>query len=245
MHTRSVRHDAAWVQATDGLLTGRERADFLGRSQSQPPRQGPDLALADLGPVQSPDTALTRAADGLCAELPTDLAGHGRRVNVFGHLLARRDGITLDAEAFYVAALLHDAGLAAPTPARCFTAASVATVKATEGRAVLEGAEPTSTAATVKLAADAVALHLELGLDWHAEPEAAYVLAGSMLDLWGVRAMELPTSSRAQVESLACLAESPSSINERLQIEARVVPLGRVAALIPLLLPLVSPAAGP
>lgn len=241
MNVESMRHDAAWVRATDGLLTDAERADLLRRTQSPPPLRGPALALLDVGRVRSPDTALTRAADQVCAGLPGDLAGHGRRVHIYGHLLARRDGISLDAEAFYVAALLHDAGLAAATPGRCFTAASVAAVESTQG-AVAAGAEPTRTAARVKLAADAVALHLELGLDWHTEPEAAYVLAGSMADLWGVRAEELPPHARAEVESAACLAGSPSSINERLRIEAQAVPRGRVAALAPLVAPLISPA---
>ena len=66
----------------------------------------------DLERVRVPDSPAARAADALAADGQSEsLTNHGLRSYGFGALLGIGEARTFDAEAFYVAALLHDIGL--------------------------------------------------------------------------------------------------------------------------------------
>ena len=75
-------------------------------------RLGGDVDSHDLEQLRVPDTEAARAAEALAAEgQSVALTNHGIRSYGFGALLGLREGRTFDAEAFYVAGLLHDIGL--------------------------------------------------------------------------------------------------------------------------------------
>jgi HD superfamily phosphodiesterase len=104
------------------------------------------------------DSPLATAADALLAKVsPPALANHCKRTFVFGTELLRQAGRAYDAEAFYVAAMLHDLGLTdfyedgvTPFEKR---GAEVATTEL-----LARGADPAFT----ELVHDAIALHLDV-----------------------------------------------------------------------------------
>ena len=75
-------------------------------------RLGGEYDSHDLTRLQVPDSPASRAAEALAAEGQSEsLTNHGLRSYGFGALLGISEGRSFDAEAFYVAALLHDIGL--------------------------------------------------------------------------------------------------------------------------------------
>jgi hypothetical protein len=75
-------------------------------------RLGGEYDSHDLERLQVPDSEASRAAEALAAEGQSEsLTNHGLRSYGFGALLGIAEGRAFDAEAFYVAALLHDIGL--------------------------------------------------------------------------------------------------------------------------------------
>ena len=62
--------------------------------------------------LRAPDSALTRAATQAATRiLPPVLLGHSHRTYTFGRALGELEGIDVDTELLYAAALLHDTGL--------------------------------------------------------------------------------------------------------------------------------------
>ena len=75
-------------------------------------RLGGEYDSHDLDRLRVPDSPASRAAEALAAEgQSTALTNHGLRSYGFGALLGIAEARSFDAEAFYVAALLHDIGL--------------------------------------------------------------------------------------------------------------------------------------
>lgn len=75
-------------------------------------RLGGEVDAHDLEQLRVPDSKAAKAAEALAAEgQSVALTNHGIRSYGFGALLGLRETRTFDAEAFYVAALLHDIGL--------------------------------------------------------------------------------------------------------------------------------------
>src|SRR4051794_11831355 len=75
-------------------------------------RLGGELDSHDLEQLRVPDSRAAQAADALAAEgQSVSLTNHGVRSYGFGALFGLREGRAFDAEAFYVASILHDIGL--------------------------------------------------------------------------------------------------------------------------------------
>jgi hypothetical protein len=125
-----------WTERTKGRLSRAERfrlraAIVKSLWESLIGRAGPALgwipagaADVDVRVFEPPDSHLAREAEEACAEQPAAIARHSYRTWMFGLALASVDRTQFDRELFYCAALLHDYGLAAPTPHRDFTLGS-------------------------------------------------------------------------------------------------------------------------
>jgi hypothetical protein len=140
------------------------------------------------------DSPLATAADALVAKVsPPALVNHCKRTYAFGTQLLRQAGRAYDAEALYVAAMLHDLGLTEAyedgvTP---FERRGADTAAA-ELSAL--GADPEFTA----LVRDAIALHLEMNAAQDPRPEVAGVSLGAAVDVLGLRIDRLPAAFVAE-----------------------------------------------
>jgi hypothetical protein len=200
----------AWTKATGGRLSRAERARLVGQALALQlrvlPKQlrarlglgGARLAGVDARTLEAPDTAAAREAEELLAGTGDDaLVGHSQRTFAWARILAAHDRLDHDAELLYVAALVHDLGLAAPyrveqPPAPCFTLRS-ADIAADIGRRHGWGA------ARAELAADAITRHMNLAVERAAAAEARLLIAGAQLDAIGMRHWDLSEAAVAAV----------------------------------------------
>jgi hypothetical protein len=213
-----------WTTATQGCLSAAERQEFLTarpeHSQAIRPA-APDLEVKGL---TAPDSDLARHTERLHALLPPVLARHGQRAWALGLLLSRVDGQMLNPEVFYVASLLHDAGLARPKPGRCFTLTG-ADLAFAAGRASGSGR------LVAESVAEAITLHVNLGLNAERDTEPYYIQAGSMADLTAARLAELPRGTLEQLVARYPRNQARTGIADRWRAETRAVPSGRAAAI--------------
>ena len=136
----------------------------------------------------APDSALTRAATQAATRiLPPVLLGHSHRTYTFGRALGEIEGIDVDTELLYAAALLHDTGLVLAAGTDDFTLSSA--------RVAWDVAEQVglSTAATETLQT-AITMHHNPRVTLDAGPVAYLLSAGAGVDVVGIRSWDLPTS---------------------------------------------------
>lgn len=221
-----------WLERTRGHLTRQERRLLVGailRTHASHARGLARLALgrrADGATAlpEPPDSSLARAAEAACVEtLSPALAAHSWRTWLYGRALAAVDRTRLDPELFYVAALLHDAGLAPAVPGEDFTLRS-----AERAREVMEaeGVGP----ADVQAVRDAIAVHILPGVGARPDGElGAYLQAGAMLDLVGLRAVEVPAATVAAVNERHPRGRIVPELVRAARDEASAVPDGRFA----------------
>jgi hypothetical protein len=131
----------AWTQQTRGIMSARDRVDFLGQAviyglATLPAELRRLLGirrsrLAGIEPSMTapPDTAACRQAEDLIAQLaPPMVVNHAHRTYAFGAVLAAHDRMDFDREVVYVASLLHDLYFADPQALphpHCFTLPAV------------------------------------------------------------------------------------------------------------------------
>src|SRR5690242_15248984 len=126
-----------WVERTGGQLTAAERRQLArplaaGLAGNITGRLAMLLRVnsgrrrdPSLGRRAFPDSALTRAAlTAAHAALSPALLHHSHRTFLFGAALGELEGLAVDHEVLYAAALLHDVGLATRVPLVDFTHAS-------------------------------------------------------------------------------------------------------------------------
>ena len=138
--------------------------------------------------LRAPDSALTRAATQAATRvLPPVLLGHSHRTYTFGRALGELEGIDVDTELLYAAALLHDTGLVLAAGTDDFTLSSA--------RVAWDVAEQVglSTAATETLQT-AITMHHNPRVTLDAGPVAYLLSAGAGVDVVGIRSWDLPTS---------------------------------------------------
>lgn len=189
---------APWLERTAGRLTPAERRALLRPlARTHLDNLGGRLRLAvHLDPgrrayvaparLTPPDSVLTRAASNRAVKiLPPALLNHSYRTYRFGRALGELEGLDVDTELLFAAAMLHDTGLVTPPVGADFTLAS--------SRLAREIAENVglSTAAT-EVMQTAITMHhnprVTLG-----DGEVAYLLsAGAAVDVVGFRAWRLP-----------------------------------------------------
>jgi hypothetical protein len=234
----------AWARRTRGWLSGAERrrllaAIALGQWQNALGRAKLALgwlparaASADLDTFAVPDSAFARESERACAELSAALQGHCYRTWLFGCALAAVDQRALDDELFYCGALLHDHGIANPTPHRDFTLGSVDRTLACATAAGL-AEERTETLA------DAICVHTTPGVTVERDGAlGCYLQWGAMVDGAGLRVWDV---ARADVDEI--LRRYPRTDFKRqlvqlVRAEAVAVPAGRFALLVRCGLPL-------
>jgi len=226
----------AWVARTHGSLSVREQVGFAraaaareaaGLVTSVRGRRAVGRVLdADRTP---PDTRLARATEEVAgAALPAPLLGHSLRTWIWGSMLAEIDAIAYDDEALYVAALLHDLGLAPghrPGPeAGCFAVHGAA-----EARAIALDAG--ANAERARLIADAVAAHFNVSvpLSWGAEAHLLH--AGAHLDVVGRRLGEIAPETVVSVLDRAPRTGFADCFVEAMRAEAELRPSSRAGLL--------------
>jgi hypothetical protein len=220
----------AWACATNGALDAAQRravnaairAGYLDIARGllrwpfvrRPPAELP----------AAPDSKLARQAESAATDQGPALAGHGYRTWLVGVALADRDRASLDQEQFYVAALLHDAGMASEVLGEDFTIRSARIVLDVSARA--EAGE-----ATGARLADAVVAHATPGLAAADDPIGYYVQAGAMADLAGLRMWDLPKGYLRAAYTAHPGHGVHRVVPDLIRREARDVPEGRFALL--------------
>lgn len=154
-------------------------------------------------------------AAGLSSPL---LLNHAVRTYHFGAILDSREGLRIDRELLYVAAVLHDLGL---TPTYEAEPGSFEWVGARRARAfgIEQGMEPRR----ADLLHDAIALHSSVGIAGSREPEIAMLHYGAGADLFGLRLGEIPPLDleRLLAEWPRCdfKAEFPTCLERQVQLK--------------------------
>jgi hypothetical protein len=133
-----------------------------------------------------PDSPLTRAAtDAATRVLPSTLLHHSYRTYRFGRALAELEGIDVDAEVLFTAALLHDVGLVVADGRNDFTLTSARVARDVADQVGL------STTATETLQT-AITMHHSPRVTLAAGPVAYLLSAGAGVDVIGLRRWDLP-----------------------------------------------------
>ncbi len=221
-----------WARRTNGTLTNQQRRatkaairrgylDIAAGLARRAVRRSSPVAEA---PV-APDSTLARLAEEAALEQGAALAGHGYRTWLIGSALSQVDGVRLDGELFFVAALLHDAGMVTEVVGQDFTVRSADVVLE-----VCKGATSVEDAVGQRLA-DAVVAHASPGLSVQVDPIAFYVQGGAMADLAGLRMWDLPRGYLRAAFRLHAANDVHRTVAGLVRREARDVPGGRFALL--------------
>ena len=219
----------AWTRRTKGALTRAEQGRLLvaiARGQAENiagqvrVRIGRAPRAADELP-DPPDSAFAREVQEACDDQPPAIRAHSYRTWALGWALAALDGHTgsLDPEAFWCATLLHDAGLMKEVASEDFTLRSAEQAIACAERHGRDDAF---------WIGDGITSHATPGATVEADGAiGAYVQAGAMLDLGGLRLWD------ASPRLLSQVAErwTPGDMRPYVRAEARLVPKGRFALL--------------
>ncbi len=178
-----------FAQIRDGLAARLRARPIAGVA-------GPELR--EVGRLTLPETPLVAWAAAECrARSQPWLVAHCFRTYLFGALLARRDGLSFDAEVAAAASLLHDLGLTpscAPAPGECFA------VRGARGALILLGEQEVDEARRLRIA-DAISLHLCVRVPPSLGTEAHLVHEGAAYDVVGARWREVAPEARAAVLS--------------------------------------------
>ncbi len=191
----------AWVQQTAGWLSPAERrsllrplvrshvSNALGRLSMLVSLNSGRHAYIPSSSLVPPSTVLTRAAEDRARRMMTPaLVNHSHRTYTFGRALGELEGIEVDDELLFAAAMLHDTGLVDPTGDADFTL-----VSARVARDVAEQVGLSSAASTTMQTA--ITLHHSPGVDLTAGPVAYLLSAGAAVDVVGLRSWELPATT--------------------------------------------------
>jgi hypothetical protein len=204
----------------------------VGRVKLALGRLPPGAANVDLDTFKAPDSLFAREAEQACAELPASLVGHSYRTWLFGRALAVVDGSELDLELFYCGSLLHDHGIAQPTPGRDFTLASAQRALACASTAAVgdERAEQL---------ADAICVHTTPGVSIARDGElGCYLQWGAMVDGAGLRLWDVAPANVKDVLRRYPRGDFKRELVALMRAEASTLPQGRFGLLVRCGLPL-------
>ncbi len=227
----------SWLRATGGNLTRRQRAALLrpvvqsagalvaGRLALAVGRHsGREAALSHQGLVVPDSPAATDAAAAAAELLSPGLLRHSYRTYAWAAALAQVSEIAFDAELLFVAAMLHDAGLPAPTAGTDFTLRSIELLDAA-GLGAQLGTERR------QVVVDAMGSHHTPGVRLEDGAERFLLSAGAAVDVLGMRVWELPTAVVSTVQRDYPRAGFPREMARLWTAESRAVPRGRAAFL--------------
>jgi hypothetical protein len=223
-----------WVERTGGQLSAAERRSLLGPlARTHVANAAGRLSTlarlntgrrAQVAPSQlvPPSSALTRAADEQAhRRLSPALLNHSYRTFAFGAALGALEGLTVDAELLFAAAMLHDTGLPTSDKNVDFTR--------TSARIARDIAEDVglSSAATETMRT-AITLHHSPHVPL-ARGSVAYLLsAGAGVDVVGLRSWQLPPDLLAEVVDQHPRLGFKDEFTAAFRTEAARVPRGRV-----------------
>ncbi|HUP99355.1 MAG TPA: HD domain-containing protein [Aeromicrobium sp.] len=232
-----------WLERTGGELSRKERlahqAGAMAALTADLPsrfRLGRDAAGAGLR-IESapPSTDLARAATAWAESTHEPwLLRHSLRTWLFGSLLAQLDGVAADAEALYLAGLLHDVGLTADyripggdlaNPCRCFAAHGA---HISEEKLLELGASPLLASEV----AGAIGMHLNAKVGTGSGATAWGVNQGAALDVVGARAADLGTRLIGDVLSRQDRTGFAEQFLAAARAEKRDRPSARMASLL-------------
>lgn len=187
-----------WANATHGSLTNTEKLTLLRQAiELQLTRQWKRItnkeviqpARVNLDRIVIPDTHIAIASLETCqAVAPPSIINHSLRTYFWGHILAMQNGLTVDAETFYVMSLWHDLGLCneyhhKDGVSKCFAVAG--------GRAAGEFVKLHSTSAQAQEVEAAIIRHINLIVPPEDGILNHLLHAATMLDVVGTRIDEL------------------------------------------------------
>lgn len=216
-----------WTRRTRGALTSAERRKLLvavarGQAANAAGQLKLRLGRAPRGAEQMPDppdTAFARDVQEACDQQPAPIVAHSYRTWAFGWALAALDGESdrLDPEAYWCAALLHDAGLEQPVAGEDFTLRSAAAAIECADRHGRDDGESI---------ADGITVHATPGATVARDGAiGTYIQAGAMLDLGGLRLWDASPRLLTAVQT----RWTPGDMLPFVRAEARAVPEGRFA----------------
>jgi hypothetical protein len=152
------------------------------------------------------------------------LINHSHRSYTFGRALGELEGIEVDDELLFAAAMLHDTGLANPTGGADFTLASARVARDVAERVGL------STAASTTMQT-AITLHHSPGVALTAGPVAYLLSAGAAVDVVGLRSWELPAKTLRDAVATHPRENFKQAFAAAFAQEAARVPRGRTRLL--------------
>jgi len=204
----------------------------LGRAKLTLGRLPAGAANVDLETFTVPDSPFAREAEQACAELPAALVGHSYRTWLFGRALAAVDASELDVELFYCGSLLHDHGIAQPTPGRDFTLASAERTLACAATAGVSDDR-------AEALADAICVHATPGVAVDRDGElGCYLQWGAMVDGAGLRIWDVAPATVAEVLHRYPRVDFKRQLVAMVRAEAAALPQGRFGLLVRCGLPL-------
>jgi HD domain-containing protein len=220
-----------WVDRTGGQLSGAERRSLLGPvARTHAASAAGRLSMlarlnsgrrARIAPslLVPPTSALTRAAvEHAQRRLSPALLNHSYRTFAFGAALGALEGLTVDTELLFAAALLHDTGLPTSDENVDFTRSSARNVAEDVGL---------SSAATDTMRT-AITLHGSPNVPLTHGPVANLLAAGAGVDVAGLRSWQLPPDLLAAVVDQHPRLGFKSEFTAAFRTEAARVPRGRV-----------------
>jgi hypothetical protein len=226
-----------WTVRTGGQLTCAETRSLLPRlARVHANNAVGRLAMfahvnsgrrAQLAPevLKAPSSVLTRAAEEHAQKLlPPVLLGHAYRTYAFGMAVGAVEGVEVDAELLYAAAMFHDIGLTGPRSTVDFTL--------TSARVARDVAEEVglSTAATETMRT-AITMHHSPGVSL-ADGAVAYLLsAGAGVDVAGLKSWKLPPDVLATTVRETPRLDFKRAFTDLWRAEAQAVPAGRARLL--------------
>jgi hypothetical protein len=223
-----------WVDRTGGQLSGAERRSLLGPvARTHAANAAGRLSMlarlnsgrrARVAPslLVPPMSALTRAAvEQARRRLSPALLNHSYRSFAFGAALGALEGLTVDAELLFAAALLHDTGLPTSDENVDFTRGS-----ARIARDVAEEADLSS--AATETMRTAITLHISPNVPLARGPVAYLLAAGAGVDVVGLRSWQLPPDVLATVVEEHPRLGFKGEFTAACRTEATRVPRGRV-----------------
>lgn len=226
-----------WLDAGGGKMAWRDRFASLWQAirakaaENRDMRDRREFRHADLDSLLPPDTAVAKAALAWCAaDSEPFLLNHCLRSYLWARLIDSHRGGTsanYDDEAFYVAMMLHDMGLAAKhrladDDARCFT--TVGAEKAGE----LASQHGWSDQRT-HLVSQAIALHLNVEIHDKYGKEAFLLRLGSGADVGGFGLGRMPAPTVDAVVGRHPRLDFKTEIQTSLKNEAQRCSAGRMA----------------
>ncbi len=195
-----------WARRTSGRLGRADRLRLfaqaaLARLEGVLRRRGLPSPAVDLEAIRVPDSTLCRDAESHAAAVCGDwLLNHCLRTYAWGCLLGAAERRTFDAEILFVAAVLHDLGLAGAAaaaeapPVDCFAVEGAFAAEAFLAARGVAGDRN-------RRVAEAISLHMNVRVGAGAGVEAHLLHEGAAMDVIGARLEEIPGGARDAVLS--------------------------------------------